>query len=242
MPTFGGFSPYPRRFGGGRTRVQDCLDALNADRGTAFDAEDTESVVYAENMALARAISAAWGTNVRLGYLWDPMRCPLDVLARWERIMALYPRPEDNEVTRRRRVLAIFEAIGKATVNGLVHSLLEPALGEALVAVEHISVDNAVITVPDDSYPWGSVSGSSPWSSTVSHILIRLQKPAGWTEAQFYEAAGKVSQLLDPALPVWVTFDWYRAGETSVAVEGGASAAGFYLDDDANLDNQVLDE
>ncbi len=77
---------------------------------------------------------------------------------------------------------------------------------------------------------------------TVAHILVRIQKPAGATEAMFYEAAGKVAPALDPLVPAWVTFDWYRAPlSTPINVVGGPSAGGFYLDDEHNLDNNVFD-
>jgi hypothetical protein len=220
--------------------VQIILEALNADRGTAFDASDRETTVYVENMAIARAIAAAWGTNERLGNLWDPARMPRSAVARWEAILALPPLATDDDVARRARIRAAFERFGAPAINGVLTAKLYEALGDAFVAIEYISFANAVIQVPDGTYPWGVV-GDSPWSSTVAHVLVRLQKPAGWSEGDFYEAAGKVGQILDPELPAWCTFDWYRPGPISVNVPGGPSAAGFYLDTDANLDNACFD-
>ena len=74
-------------------------------------------------------------------------------------------------------------------------------------------------------------------------FLVRLQKPDGFSEGEFYEQAGKVTSLLDDVLPAWCTFDWYRAptGGPAVTVAGGPSAGGFYLDQDHNLDNHVFD-
>lgn len=238
MP-FGGMSPYPRR--SGRPRVQAILEALNADRGTAFEASDRETTVYVNNMAIARAISAAWGTNERLGNLWLPAHMSEDALTRWEKILAIFPKPTDTVEDRRNKVQTIFENFGQSTIHGRVVELLENALGDAFVDVEYISYANATILVPDGTYPWGTASTTSPWSSTTAHILVRLQKPTGWSEFEFYEAAGRVGQLLEPILPVWVTVDWYRAGPISVVVSGGPSAGGFYLDDDHNLDNEVFD-
>lgn len=237
---FGGMTPYPRKLGGGKPRVEIVLEGLNADRGTAFDTSNTDSTVYVNNMAIARAIAAGWGTNERLSRIWDPMRMPEELVPRWEKILALAPLASDTLVARRRRIKSVLERFGQSTINGRIVTLLEEALGDAFVDVEYISYANAVILVPDGTYPWGT-TGVSPWSSTVAHILVRLQKPTGWTEAQFYEAAGKVATLLDPILPVWTTVDWYRGGPTPVAVSGGPGAGGFFLDDDHNLDNEVFD-
>jgi hypothetical protein len=242
MPTFGGMSPYPRRFGGGEPRVKTVLETLNADRGTAFDTSNREATVYVNDMAIARALSAAWGTNERLGNLWMPYRMSTDTLVRWEKILAINPSPESTEFERRTYLATLFSNFGQAAISGRITELLTEALGDAFVAVESISYANAVIYVPDGTYPWGSVIADTPWSSTVAHVLVRLQKPTGWSEFDFYEAAGRVIQLLEPILPVWTTVDWYRAGPVSVAVSGGPSAGGFYLDDEHNLDNECFDE
>lgn len=239
MPRLGGMSPFPLRFGGGEGRVQTILTSFNADRGTAFDTADRETVVYAINMAIARAIAAAWGSNERLSRIWIPASMPVDVLARWEKILNISPLPTDAPKDRRDRVAEVMARFGQATLEARIDALLTEKLGDAYVQIEHIAYSNALIYVPDGSYPWGVV-GSVPWSSTVAHLLVQLQKPTGWTEGEFYDAAGKVPQLLEPLLPVWVTVDWYRPGPISVDV-GGPEAGGFYLDDDHNLDNEVFD-
>lgn len=240
MPSFGGFAPYPRRLGGGRTRLQEVLDTLNADKGTAFNTENTQSVVYAENMALARDISAAWGTNERLSKLWDARRMPLDAIKRWEKILALAPAPEDNDQTRRERIEHSFSRFGKPSINNILSAALIEALGSAFVSIDYIDYAFASITVPDGSYPWGSVLEGAPWSSNTARLLVRMQKPTGWREIDFYAAVGVLATELESALPVWATFDFYRPGPVSSSV-GGVTAAGFYLDDESNLDNQVLD-
>jgi len=240
MPTFGGMMPFPRKFGGGEPRIKTVLNSLNADRGTAFDTANTQSTVYIIDMAIARALAAAWGTNIRLGNMWSPYHMSTDTLERWERILSLNPSPDSTEVERRQYLATLFSNFGQASINGRLYTLLSDALGDAFVDIEHISYANAAIHVPDGTYPWGDVIDGTPWSSTVAHILVRLQKPNGWSEADFYEAAGRVIQLLEPVIPVWCTVDWYRPGDTSSVVSGGPSAGGFYLDTPANLDNQVF--
>jgi hypothetical protein len=237
MPAFGGMSPFPMKFGGGKPRVQVILEGLNSDRGTAFEAGDRTKTVYVENMALARALSATWGTNQRLANMWVPRRMSWDVLKRWEKIMAIFPLPTDTESVRRDRIEALLARFGRAAINGYIVELLTDALGDAFSGVEYISYANAAIHVPDGTYPWGTVLSGRPWSSTVAHILIKMQKPAGWTERDFYNAAGKVFPLLEPVLPIWTTFDWYRGPDSgAVSVSGGPSAAGWFLDADHNFD------
>jgi hypothetical protein len=242
MPKFGGYSPFPKRMGGGRPRVETLTKALAADRGDGFDALNRETIAYTIDTAIARALSAAWGTNQRLAQLWDPRRMSEDILARWEKILALTPLADETVASRRDRVEAILARFGQPAWASEITTKLQAEIGDAFVALETISFDNANILVPDGTYPWGA-PGGVPWSSTVAHILIRLQKPTGWSEGDFYDAAAKVVLVLDPLLPAWVTFSWYRAPDTGVAVDvaGGPSAGGFYLDDEHNLDNNVFD-
>jgi hypothetical protein len=242
MPKFGGYSPFPKRMGGGRPRVETITNALAADRGDGFDALNRETIAYTIDTSTARALSAAWGTNQRLSQIWDPRRMSEDVLARWERVLAIPPKANDSVGARRDRVESVFARFGSPAWASVISAQLTAEIGDAFVAIENISYALANIIVPDGTYPWG-VAGVVPWSSTVAHILIRLQKPAGWTEGQFYDAAAKVVLVVDPLLPAWTTFDWYRAPDTGtpVDVDGGPSAGGFYLDDEHNLDNNVFD-
>ncbi len=241
MPCFGGLTPFPKRFGGGKPRAKVILDSLNAGRGTGVDTTNWDSPVYGENVVHARAIAAAWSTNRRLSNIWDSTRVTGRAIHRWEKIRAVTPNPGDSDRTRRDRLAAIEALAGLNPTHQVLTTLLSAALGDVFVAVEYISVANAVINVPDGSYPFGTVNAIVPWSSTVAHILVRTQKPTGMTEGEFYETAGRVVAILDPVVPSWVYFDWYRPGPVSVAVSGGPSAGGFYLDDDANLSNEVFD-
>lgn len=239
MPGFGAMNPFPRKFGGGRSRTKVILESLTADRGTALDAGTETTTAYIECLAIARAIASAWATNQRLANMWTPERMGVDVLARWERFLGLTPAPEDTEDERRARVMAVFERFGRAAISSEIAAALIEQIGDAFVAVEYIGYANAYIQVPDGTYPFGVV-GSVPWASTVAHVLIRLQKPTGWTEGDFYEAAAQVGVVLAPMLPAWCTYAWYRPGPIFSPISGGPSAAGFYLDDPSNLDNQIF--
>jgi hypothetical protein len=241
VPCFGGLTPFPKRLGGGKPRAKVILDSLNRGRGTGLDVSQS-SPVYCDNLVAARAIAAAWGTNQRLANIWDSKRMTGSTISRWEKIRAVTPTPGDSDGVRRARLAAIEALAGLNPTRAALTTLLSAALGSFFVALEYISVANAVINVPNGSYPFGTPNTAVPWSSTVANILVRLRKPVGATEGQFYAAAGLVGQTLDPVIPAWVTFTWYRAPTIGapVNVTGGPSAGGFYLDE-VNLDNEAFD-
>lgn len=240
---FGGYHPYPRRYGGGRPALQTFHESLNAQRGTALAGADASSIVWLEDLALMRAIVFdGWHTNQRLAHQWDPRRMT-DMLGRWERLMKLRPALGATPTERRDGILERFERFSGIANHAKLLKNLEHALGAAFVGVEYISVANAVVTVPDATYPWGAANPSRPWSSTVARILVQITKPQGWSEDQFYEAAAKVGPIIDALAPAWVAYDWYRGpvGYPPIVVAGGPQAAGFYLDAEHNLDNNVFD-
>lgn len=243
---YGGYHPYPRRFGGnrheGKPLTELLHESLNAQRGPAYDTESSTSIVRLENLAYSRALACdGWEVNDRLALQWDPLRTT-DMLPRWERIFRLRPGPTVSETERRTDLRDRWQLFGAIANQGRIVTELQERLGSYLVAVEYISLANAIVHAPDGSYPWGTVATGYTWYSTVAHFLVRLQKPTGATEGDFYEAAGQVSLVLDPLVSSFVTFEWYRAPiSAAVVVNGGPSAGGFYLDDEHNLDNNVFD-
>jgi hypothetical protein len=242
---YGGYFPYPRRFGGGKPRLRIVHEALNAARGSALDATNKDTVVWVENMAYARALTFdGFGVNEKLSLQSDPYRTT-DMLARWEKIYRTNPAPNATPYERRQLIAArVRRFIEAAAMHARLVRRLQVEVGAVFSAVEYISVDNAVIHVDGGSYPFGTVEHGVFWSSTVAHILILLVKPAGYSEADFYNAAAKVGPAIDGLIPAWCTFDWYRRPTSGVAVNvsGGPSQGGFYLDSDANLDNNLFSE
>lgn len=239
MPGFGGYSYFPRRCGGGKPRVQTIHEGLNAQRGTAYSKEQT-AVVSLENHAVAREIDAAWGTAQRLANQSNPARMT-DMLPRWERILTIPADPEATDPERRAEVEARLARIGQDVNHAHVYSEALRVLGDFFVAVEYISLSLAVITVPDGTYPFGSVVAGAPWSSTVAHVLVRMVIPSGHLDTEYWALLGKLRTTLDAILPVYVTFAGYRAPVvgTPINVAGGPSAGGWYLDE-PNLDILVF--
>ncbi len=232
--SFGGYHSYPRRFGGGKPRVQVIHESLNAQRGTALDTTISTNVCWIENLALARALDAAWSVNARLGHQWDPNRTT-DMLPRWERIMRLVVPNGTTDVERRQTLAAHWARFGALVNIGRLSSKLSTLLGDVFVALEFIGYDNAVIHVPDGSYPWGDVVSGAPWYSTTMHMLVRTQVPTGYSEEDYLAAVGPVFPILDGVLPSWMTWTVYRPGPVNYDVTDGPSAGGFYLDTPHNL-------
>jgi hypothetical protein len=240
MPAHGGYSPYPKRMGGGKPKIQVIGEGLNAQRGTGYSQERT-STVWLENHAIARAIAAAWSTNQRLANQTDPLRMT-DFLPRWEKILAI-PVPGDaSEAERRAEVANRLGRCGQAVNHAHLYTEASEVLGDLFVGIEYLDISLATVHAPDGTYPWGTVVAGYPWYSTVAHVLVRMQKPTGYTDADFWKKAGDLSVVLDAILPAWVSFDWYRAPATGtpINVAGGPSAAGWYLDE-FNLDILVFD-
>jgi len=242
---YGGYHPYPRRFGGGKPRLRIVHESLNAARGSALDATNKDTVVWVENMAYARALTFdGYGTNEKLRLQTDPDRVT-NFLPRWEKIYRTNAPPGATEAERRellgRRVRRFVEA---AALHARLYRRLQVEVGECFSAIEYISVANAVIRVDNGGYPFGTTDHGVFWSSTVAHILILLVKPDGYSEQDFYNAAAKVGPAIDGLIPAWCTFDWYRKPASGVAVNvsGGPSQGGFYLDNEHNLDNNLFSE
>jgi uncharacterized protein YmfQ (DUF2313 family) len=240
---YGGYHPFPKKFGGGRPRLRLVHDALNAARGTALDASNSDTVVWVENMAYARAITFdGYGVNDRLGNQRDPDRMT-SMLPRWEKILGISPSPTATEKERRDVVKKRRQRFLDATaLHSRIQNVMRAELGDVFVQLEYISYANAVINVPDSTYPWGTVNVAAPWSTTTSVMLVLCQKPAGYTEGDYYEAIAKVHPALEQIMPAWMKWYAYRGPQTypAVSVSGGPSRGGFYLDDPNQLDNCVF--
>lgn len=237
MPAFGGYSPFPRRFGGGKPRVQTIHNSLNAALGSGYSVERSTKV-WAENMAAARCLSVGYGTNQRMAHAWDPDRMPLEVLKRWEKLLAILPDPEASVRVRRAAVKTILERAGRATITTQIADEVKAAMGDLFVALEFIDLSIATVISPDNSYPFGVQDDSTPWSSTTAKILVLTDKPEAMPITEYLDKVAKAKINLESVLPSWVTYVIYHApdGHSPYAVSGGASRAGIYCDTPNTLD------
>lgn len=231
MPTHGGYSPQPERYGGGAPKEQVIAEALDRGLGSAHDTGD-ESPQHVESVAFARAIADVWETNQRMANQVIPSRMTT-LLSRWEAILGAFPLTTETDVDRRARVSRRFERITTDVTFSRVESTLQELLGDVFVSVNHIDPSEAVTF-------WPGGSTDLDWYSTVYHLPIQTQKPAGYSEADFIAAVETIFQELDEMLPAHITFCWYRNGAGhSGATWTGDDASGFFLDE-TNLDYEAF--
>jgi hypothetical protein len=241
MPSVGGRCNLHLRAGGGPSIVAIIHDSINAQMGTAYATDDTNTIVWLRNYALAKCLAAAWALNARLANQGDPLKLTT-LLERVEKIYALPLDPSLTLIQRRQRILEIEQRRGEVPDRQFITDNLVSKLGGVFVGVEYISPANAVVHSPDGSYPWGTVAAGSPWYSTVMHVLVKTQKPYGYTEGQYREAVASANVFLDSVLPAWCTWTCYHApeGRTAINTPGGPSAGGIYCDTPNTLDYCVF--
>jgi len=236
--TFGGYAPFPRRFGGRATRVKTITASLQTQLGKKYDTTDTTGLVFIRLNAMAREIAAAWGQNQRLANQWDAKRMT-DFLPRWEKILGLYASPGDSPTARRARVGVQLALVGEST-SQVIHDTCVAYLGPVFVSVVTTPSTSANVWTPT-GWPMGqhpititlpggrTVFYPGDWYSTVAHIDILTVQPATMGDAEYYSTRASVKSALDSILPSWVTFDIVRDGPHGI---------GFYLDEPHNLDNE----
>jgi hypothetical protein len=224
--------------GGGPSLVKTIMDSLATARGSAYTT-DQDTAVMVENLAFAREIAAGYEANKRLANQFDPARMG-ESLARWTKILRIAVKAGMTDGQKRRIISALFGQTGEDSIRTYIVLALQDALGDVFEDVEYIPLASANITATPSGiggFPFGTEVAGMPWSSTVCRVLVKLVKLTGMSEGEFLEEAGKVAPILDPVLPAWVTFDWYREPEvgTPIAIPDGPTGAGFYLNE-PNLD------
>lgn len=231
--TTGAFNPSPLRTGASSgTLIEYFLATLNEGLGTAYNPV-LGTAIYKENLAIARALGALVAFGERIGNQADPFKLT-DFLETWEEIFRIKPGFNDSLESRRATVAFRMSLIGMSPDLGTFTSVVRQILPNTFVRVELIPSTKANTHVPlGANVPGGiNVPPDGFWSSSISHILIVTQKPATMTENEFYAEVGRLYAYAHLILPGWATFDWVR---------DGASGAGFYLDEEHNLDNQRFD-
>ncbi len=113
-----------------------------------------------------------------------------------------------------------FATFGEPALPSLTYSLATSIMGADFVSLEAIP-----------KIHWEATDKTSG----AAIVLIRLA-PAALTGA-FYSAVERLMLRLADALPAWQLSQWYVASPSA----SGTPAAGFYVDENANLDHQILD-
>jgi len=228
----GNFNPSPQKFGAStESAYETILNSLMEQDGTALS-KDGESIVWAENNALARALADLWSTNNKLANQWNPEKMT-DFIPRWEKILGIVPGRFSTDVDRRDAIGIKLANFGKAGTQQVINDLLESILQDVYVNIVNGDFSTAIGFVPGGAtIPGGATLGDGAWYSTLAYVAIKTLQPFNMNNATFYERVGQIYPFLDNFLPAWVDFNWFR---------NGTHGDGFFLDDENNLDNEAFD-
>jgi len=173
MPFTGGLSPSPERYGGGdgstdAPLLQRVFESLCRARGKPFSAA-IGTVVGAENMALARAITFdLYGANTRAALQLNPGSATVDgLLPRWERILAKPPNYGDTQPVRQARCAAAMGAWGTPGTTQPIVDQLKQLLGPIYVGLTLFGPSNALVW-------WPGAIGSTAYISSASGPLVTV--------------------------------------------------------------------
>jgi len=238
----GGYNPAPFGFGSSAgTTLEALQEALATAKGTAL-AKDRGTVVWVENAAQARVLWDLYNATERAGMQGDPAKLAAGILERWEAILRLIPDKTDTMIARRARVAAKLGLIGKGTTVQVLHDYLATTVGEIYQGLAFTDPTDAITYIPGGGViPGGPtlldgnalLPNASPYLSTLAYVAILLAQPASMPNDKFYALAGRIYEDVDGLVGAWMGFDW---------VKDGINGAGFFLDEDMNLDNERFDE
>lgn len=258
MASFGWKAPWPRRFGGSaHARVATQLAMVRAARPDALISQDATSDVEIENRAIARLLAAGLNAVERQTVQRDPRRLSdarrlvtfpdgtqqrLNLIERWERILAIRPRTNATPQSRRAAILAAL--VGTTSVRrASVETAMAGIFGDWYIGLgenDLADVDypgkapagtvtafwpTAQAALPDtfhDAEFPGRYSPTYPWRSGLCHIAILFQPPAGTDPALINAARDRAFRLLDSMLPAWMS-------ATVSQLAPGQSGGGFIL-------------
>jgi len=239
--SFGRWGFFPIKFGGNTHPAKIIHDSLRAQLGTGYATDNENSVIYAETYAEARAISAVWSFNSMIANQGQPLKLTA-FLDRVEKYLGLPVNPSLTDIDRRQRIYDLYSRRGEDIDTQFITDNMVRLMGPVFVQFEYISLANAVVHSPDASYPFGTQAPGYPWYSTVQHILILTQIPAGYSFGQYLDAVGRGNQWLDPTLPADVTWSMYLPPSVGAPINNGGapSVGGFYLDNPHDLDFAVF--
>lgn len=228
------FNPVPFHFGASNDSIIEAiLESLKASLGTAFKTEE-DSVVWIYLNAIARIFNDVFEQNRRFSNQWDPNKMT-DFLSRWEKIYGIIPLPTDTFVDRRVKLEYKMSLVGQSGTQQVIQDLLIAILtSDVFVEISTITIAEAVSRVPGGgTIPGGLILGDGDWYSNLSFVPIKVVQPDYMDDFTFYNTVAQIFTYLTDIVPAWVSFDWYR--------DSLHFGAGFYLDDDPNLDNEAFD-
>lgn len=152
------FARFPLRLGGGRPEAQRIYESMRDNRGERFGKDDDGD----ENRVLrctARQIAIA-ASYQRRGFNQAHASLATDMLAKWERLLAVPRDPNDTDATRRRLCVGVLAGNGPPEYTQIV-SALESALGETVSIVAATQTQKAAGAVVAYNVTGSIITGSS---------------------------------------------------------------------------------
>lgn len=220
----GAYNAFPMQPGGAAERpleliTKGLLDAL----GTAFG-DEQEDYNWVEIHAYARAILEIYNQVQRLVSSFDPNRMSWEMLARWERILTIYPSPAETYAERRSRVAARMALEGQApTISNLYDTALAQLGSNAFVRVSrnNETMDNMSFQPDGITITGGQTVADGAYSSGIYFIEIETVKPSGMKLGDYLVAVGNLEDLINRWLPAHVNYDatWDTAGQNAFVLD-----------------------
>lgn len=197
MPSFGR-NPYPKRFGGGPSTLEQEHTALLDRLAPGWSTEEgTES--WCELYAHALAVTMLWQVDRRLAYQFIP-DAMMENLPVWEEACKLNPLPTDAVQVRRANVAAKLRGLAGNAVTDIT------ATAQSICGTNFVRLDP-----PPSAALWIYWPARNPgppgyeWSSNRASISIVLQR-GSLTDADFNQMLETLTIALNAMIPAWMQF------------------------------------
>jgi len=197
---------------------------LQKRRGSAYT-KNAGTLVDAENVALARLLSATGPRQAeKLRANATPRRAD-EKLDWWRRVLAVPVRPDEPRWRLRQKVATHYKLTDGPTLDA-VRTALTDLLGDAFVDLSWD--EGATLSAPPDPTYWPGVNPGNPadslgggaWLSTRCHLFVEVVQPATMSLGQFLTLVNvDMKTMLDRMLPAWATFDWGFSGGFLVSAD-----------------------
>lgn len=192
--------------------VQVMLEAITQARGTAY-ASDRGSVVWIENLAIAKTLADAWETARRFSLQFDPVKMSVFV-ERWEKILSIIPAPNETMNERRRTIAEKFKLFINPALSQAVQDMLAKLIPDIFLNIIYSDTTNATSYVPGGvTIPGGVTLTSGAWRTSIHNLAVRVFQPSSMTDLDFYDQANKFRRAFDSYIPAYVTYSWGRFAE-----------------------------
>lgn len=217
-------NPFPKRFGGGATKLVDDLYATARGGSGSLLGGDTGTEIDIENRVIARMMSIGWraaqgralqSDSRKLSDIPRRVTFPdgtveeISPLARQERILGLRP-PLDADVTARRMAVHRKRVLSGHCDRGTLYALLAIACdGWSFAWAKKTTPDVGTMDAfwPDANYTPARPGEPLPeWASIIGRVSIVVNAPPTATQAQRDARMSAITELLDAILPAAAAF------------------------------------